>query len=668
MAKLYRILPFFLLLAFTQLLLANSAAYEQRRTDYINTALTNFNGDAITLQAYQHVPVDTGALNSLLAALKANETADFAIVKLVRVLCLSSGQYDTLILPVLDSIPFWLTKSDTVRGYWSENHMSQWMSSNWLLHEKYNKPADANLDYRLRHYLRLKVQFGFYEFFSSVYAPYCLTGLLNLADFAQDAEIKTLATRAAERLLKDILLLTNDKGTFYPVAGRNYYSKYETPYGQNHNNLIYLLTGFGQAPTGCSHAGGFLASSSIEVDSIINSWTPQLDFTYHIGHTLDTGFIINSGLAPLDKTLFQWSCGAYFHPSVAAETAHLLTDSNLWHHVDFEPFRSFSVFGIPTIVSLSNYLNVASQSTVISGQDVSIFKRNSVTLSSIHDFWKGKLGYQQFPVVANVGTTPVFTATGKVELPWRNRSSNNANEHLPYVQQHSNVALIMYRPEFKPDLLPYSNYESALYFKQDDYDEVQTDSMWLLGRQQQSYVAVRRYCLDTINGVPGCPMAYGDGQAWVIVVGDSTMYGSFSNFQNIIHQSQFEDKWYFDTLTNEVVYYAKVEVDTATVQYAWGVDTSTATGIKNITANKTSFTLFPNPAYNTVSVDLSFFKNQEVSIKIINAVGQQVFAETVEHTHIGNPSIPVANFASGVYLFTVECNGQRYTQKLLIQQ
>jgi hypothetical protein len=226
----------------------NSVAYEQRRTAYINTALSNFNGDAITIQAYQGVPVNLPSLYALTSTITTKSTVDFDIVKLVRVLCLSSGQYDTIILPALNSIPFWLTKSDTLRGYWSENHMIQWMSSDWLLHERYNKTVDANLDYRLRHYLRMKVKYGFYEFFSSTYAPYCLSGLLNLADFAQDTEIKTLATQAAQRLLADTLLpgaiitastkLPTDKTTTtlficLPV--------WATPRGAPHTQVVFWL-------------------------------------------------------------------------------------------------------------------------------------------------------------------------------------------------------------------------------------------------------------------------------------------------------------------------------------------------------------------------------------------------------------------------------------------
>jgi len=77
------------------------------------------------------------------------------------------------------------------------------MSSAWLLHEKFNwNISDPTLHKRLLHFLTLKVNYGFYEFFSPTYFPYLLSGLLNLADFSKDEHIKSLAEQAAQRLIK----------------------------------------------------------------------------------------------------------------------------------------------------------------------------------------------------------------------------------------------------------------------------------------------------------------------------------------------------------------------------------------------------------------------------------------------------------------------------------
>ncbi|MFN8322986.1 MAG: T9SS type A sorting domain-containing protein [Chitinophagales bacterium] len=644
---------------FTQSVSANNPTYDQRREEYIDSSLNNTSGTKLILQAYRGLPLDTVELNSTLNSISTGETSDFDIIELIRILYLTNGTYDSKILPVLYSVPYWINYGDLIRNYWSENHMIMWMGSDWLLHEKYNKPVDNRLEARLRHYLQLKVQFGFYEFFSSVYGPYELSGLLNLADFAQDSQIKDLATKASQQLLKDFLLLTNDQGTYFPVAGRNYPSKYESAYNQNHNNLIYLMTGFGEAPNGASHGGPFLASSTIPMDTVLNSWKPFENYTFHNGHSLDTGFILNSAMESADKTIFQWSSGAYFHPDVVQETAQLLTDSNLWTQNDFAILAPLSSIPPQNMPSVANTLSSISKSSVLCEADITIFKNHSVTLSSVLDFWKGKVGFQQYTCVANVGTTAVYTASGEVKANWDNRNPNNQNVHLPYVEQHSNVSLIMYRPENVPTALgaTYNYKEVALHFKDADFDEVQEDSLWLLGRQQESYVAVRRACIGEINTLRACPTI--GGQTWVIMVGDSSMYGSFGNFQNVVHQSQFEEKWYLDTLSSQYVYYAKIMVDTTTIDYAWGVDSTTSTGFTDTEITTTEWNLFPNPANDMIQLNTTNPIGLGL-VEIFNVTGQLVYSHNAGSNTL---SISTLTFCEGSYILRLTQHSGEFTYK-----
>ncbi len=646
--KLFICFFIFVIPAFIQKSSANPD-FELRRNQYIATTLAAPTGDKLILQAYEGLPLDTTTLNNILDRLFTKTTSDFDIVKLIRVLFFTNGNYDSQILPVLYSVPYWLTKSDTTRNYWSENHMIMWMSSDWLLHERYGKMIDANLDSRLRHYLKLKNQFGFYEFFSPVYAPYSLSGLLNLADFAQDAEIKLLATQAAERLLKELLMLTNDVGVCFPTAGRAYPGQYNTPYNLNHNNLIYLLTGLGDAPQTVSHAGGFLATTALPVDDIIASRTIQLDTLYQIGHSLDSGFVINDSLTDLDRIIFQWSSGGYFHPAVAGETALLLVDSNLLNHVDFTLLRPLSILSPQGFPAIAQSLSSISKSTVISGQDIAIFKDHSVTLSSAQDFWKGKVGFQQHPIMAAVGTTAVYLGSGEPKTNWLNRNSNNANTHLPYIAQKKNIALVMYRPEITEDWLgqSFNRKEVALHWKENDFDEVVTDSLWLFGRQNNSYVAVRRSCSGEINGVRACPT--NGGQTWILAVGNNLMYGSFEDFQNTFSQAHYEEEWFTDSVTTNLVYYAKITVDSLTLEYAWNADHFFNAENRPALIEKTPLKLFPNPADEFLTMQWNDSGKQTL-VEIYNLSGQRVFQSVTDRNEM---QVPVKNFKEGIYAIRI---------------
>ena len=660
--------PLVLLLAATtvfvfQVATANNPEYEQRRTDYINNALANPINDAITIQAYANGTVDPVYLNDLLDGIATGLTSDFDIVKLIRVLYFTNGAYDSQILPVLNSVPYWLTENEVQRTYWSENHHIMWMGSDWLLHEKYDRPIDAELDTRLRHFLQMKVDYGFYEFFSSVYAPYCLSGLLNLADFAEDQEIKDLATQASQILLKDLLMLTNDKGVFFPAAGRNYFGKYDNAYGQNHNNLIYLLTGFGEVPGSTSHAGGFLASSSIELDDVIYSWGAELDTIYSIGHSLESSFTLNSELSDVDRVMAQWSAGTYFHPLVALETGTLIEDSNLWNHNDFGAFSQFQTLNVEDFPTLAEGASAISKSSVLMDEDIAIFKHNAVTLSSVQDYWKGKLGYQQFPLAANVGTTAVFTTSGEV-LDWDSRSAANHNTHLPYVKQVSNVALAMYRPDPTLPFFGYTEMAVALHWIDSDFDEIRNNGNWLLGRQDNGYIGVRRSCTGEINNLKACDNP--EGQTWIFMVGDSAMYDSFDDFQSVIDSSQFQEEWYLDTVTDQWGYYASIDIDTITIDYAWNQD-SASTGINSQALYENGFTVYPNPASDKVTVDLTAYANTAVTIKVLNAMGQEVFFGNKKLLTTPVFTINTEAWVKGIYLFTVSTEDAVVTERVVLK-
>ncbi len=622
---------------FSGIVNAQNLSFEERRQQYIDSALTNFNGgDAIVIQAYMGVPVDQNVLDGIFNVMLTKSTIDFDIVKLVRVLFLSNGEYESQILPSIYQVPFWLRDGENLRVHWSENHMILWMSSDWLLHERYNKPIDSNLEIRLRQYLHMKMEYGFYEFFSSTYSPFTLAALLNLADFAEDAEIKDLARQAAQKLLTELLSITNDYGVMYPAAGRNYYGRYSNFYNQNISSIIYLLTGFGEVPNDASHSGGFLATSSVDFTSVINSWTATIDTVYHIGHPIESFDTILQAQSPGDKVIFQWSSGSYFHPVVALESAQMITDSNLWANPEFAELSFFSSLPIQNIPTVAENLSCASKSTVICGEDVAVFKNGSVVLSSIQDFWKGKWGYQQFPCVAAIGTTAVLTTSGKPEIDQNNISADHANDNLPCVTQNSNVALMMYWPEVKPDLVGIARKEVSLYLTENDFDETVENNLWLMGRKGNGYVAVRRACTGVIDGVKACYNS--SHQSWVTVVGNAEMYSSFANFQSMIAQSQFEEQFYYNPVTQDSVYFASISVDTVSANYTWTRENNT-TSIEDVVDN-TTINVYPNPSNGILTISSV---NKVSALEMYDVAGRMVY--TQNNTQQAN----ISQLSNGLY-------------------
>ena len=362
--------------------------------------------------------------------------------------------------------------------------------------------------------------------------------------------------------------------------------------------------------------------------------------------------------------MIQWSAGAYFHPEVAEESAQLLTDSNFWGHVDFEQFSLFAGLPPSEFPTYAENLSAMSYSSVNVGQEVVIFKHGSIALYSIRDFWKGKVGFQQFPCVATVGTTAVMTASGEVFSDWNERSADNANYHLPQVTQQRNVALLMYRPEEIDDFLGYTEKDVALYWRENEFDETLTEGLWKMGRQAQNYVGVRRSCTDEIDSVPACDISR--GQTWVMVVGDSTMHGSFQNFQDIISQSQFEEQWYYDPISQQSVYYASIDVDSIFLEYTWGVD-SGLVSMENskFGQEKSDFIIYPNPSNGVITIDVSGLDINGLELNVMKITGKRILSLSEKILDKNQFLIQTNTWPEGIYLISIITRENRITQKFV---
>lgn len=547
------------------------ARYANHRSDVLN----NINTSGLPIQAFETKEVDINLLNSMLDKLPGNKNADFDIVKLVRILNFTD-KHDDLILPVLADIDYWLTRGEVSKVYWSENHLIMWMGSEWLLHEKYDWPTSDNLRQRLVHFLELKNQYGYYEFFSPTYIGYTFSGLINLADFAEDPEIKDLATRAVKRLLNDALLATTTHGTLYAASGRGPANKYAVSdsgaYGANHVRLLSLLTGFGEVLDSASAASAFLATTSTDLSDVVEAYQTEVNTEFRYGHSIHDSFSINSPLSREDRVMFQWSQGGYFHPSFAADTTWLIDHYDLDYHEYFEFFG-----GIPGLVpwlseTAAEIGATFSRGSVLSGNTVDIYKNRGVSLTSVDNFYGGYYGYQVMPWAAATESLSVFTVSGEVNEGLLNNNGTSNNTHMPFVRQQDNVALIMYWPNTEINIADTFGFgdistDVALHWPE-EMDETRFNGNWIIGRKGDAYVSVLRECTGTINSIYACSGKNGR-QMWAVVVGNKDTHGSFDDFTAMIGQASYRQSYTWDWSKWDIKFYGRVTVDGTTISHNW---------------------------------------------------------------------------------------------------
>jgi hypothetical protein len=572
--------------------------------------------ESTIVDAYKGNPIETDIIdNNLLVDIEEDRDAAFRIIVLVRVHELSNNEtIKKKIFDRLKTIPFWITYQENTRVYWTENQMryvvskislpslcctstyhvspcfifSMWMTSAQIFYERYPDDADLyvgeTLKQRLIHYLQQKLEYGFTEFFSTVYLPYTLGGLLNLADFSQDPDIQSLATKVALKLIDHILTGTNSEGTFSVAAGRNTVGYYLDGVNQM-KELIWMLTGLGRKPTKLRSVTAILATSNLDLSSLSSaSYDAGFDssITLPIRPSLGESFEVNKDLTLVDRVMFQWSYGAYFHPDVSAETQLLFDQLDLWDHSEFTDFGSIFET-LPTWIGNTGaeIIEPITISSVLTGHDVVIFKNREVVLSSAQNYHPGKLGYQAFPWMATTGTLSVWTQSGAVLDNWGDRPNIPSNTHMPFLKQIDNVLLIMYNAKDLLDLvgrvlpdIPFGidSKEVALHWP-DSLQSVGMYGMWKCGREEPDggYICVRNDCLGTTTTAAGVLYCAEEYQTWTTIVGNSLMYGSYENFVNkvqkdAVFKSEFRSPpWY--CVWCQTDYYGEIRFEGKTISH-----------------------------------------------------------------------------------------------------
>jgi len=539
------------------------------RANALSTPTYNLMGIA-PIQAFVGDAIPQSTIDDLLFDIDTDPKADFRLVQLIRIL-LFDDTYTTQILNAIKTFPYWLTVGDTIRVYWSENHHIMWMSSAFLLNQEFGIQVDdpVRLRTRLVRYLETKIDYGYYEFFSTLYLPYNLSGLLNLVDFSQDTEIQNLAQQAAERLVTDLLKGVTTEGVLFPAAGRNLPGSYLEPYNTNYNSIVWLMTGLGVEPTTIGHVGAFLTTTQfLDVTKIVPPQDPFYEIL-DIGHSPALTDVIYASLNRDDQTLAQFSFGGYFHPYIVKDTIDLFDEYGLWNHEEFDAVSFGEEIPSGLFEVGVNVLEDISRSSLLVQEYVAMFRNGPVALSSVQNYFKGKLGYQQFPWMATVGTLGVWTQAGVGQLEGA-FSGLTTNTHLPYIQQKENVALIMYNPDltYRPILqsIGIDDFDVKLCWPEADFDETLRIREWYLGSKDDAYIAVRSHC--------GQVVCTDKMQTWAVVVGSAAMYSDFTAFQGMIENAYYEERRRFDWPTFQKMYFGWVTANNPdsgdiTVKYNW---------------------------------------------------------------------------------------------------
>ncbi|MBI4892337.1 MAG: hypothetical protein HY821_17065 [Acidobacteria bacterium] len=439
---------------------------------------------------------------------------------------------------------------------WTENHQALSLSSEFLAGQIFPEALFSN-DQRsgrqhqakaragLLRWIDYHARTGMAEWDSVPYYNMDLSALLNLVEFAEDAEVRTKAAMMVDLLLFDVAV-DSFYGQLGTSHGRATASTIRSAAGDSLMTVQALLFGRGRLQTVDMAATMLVTGSKYTLPPVLEAValdTPEeaINFERH-SIPLDEAAARQYGLTLAGARDFEtwWGMGAFSNP----ETINLMFDAvrghNLWNYSYFRGLRSMDRYLRPLgiLPTLSRLLDPDSNGTLMSEVNKVSYRTPDAMLSSAQDFRAGQKGYQQHIWQATLGPYAVVFATNPDALDLESRPSYWAsNGRLPRTAQHRNVLISIFNISRHPSPfgLEKSHYGfTHAWFPKWAFDEVRESGGWVFGRAGDGYVGLysaRPYQWVNTGPDAGAEIAApGLENVWICQVGRRAQDGSFDEF------------------------------------------------------------------------------------------------------------------------------------------
>lgn len=518
--------------------------------------------------ALGHGPLREDLLRASLELINARrDCADFALAGVLRLLYLyrNSPLLAPDLLAELERAAldfcYWYDQPG-VRGmcFHTENHQILFHSCELLAGQLFRDVALTNSGRSgawhsehaaelTRRWIDQRARFGFSEWLSNCYFEEDLLALLNLYDFAQDAEIRRRAGMLVDTVLLE-MALHSYRGALASTHGRTYAPWIKGGRSEPTAAIAWLLFGQGpghsppEAPQGRTNlAMVAFATSGYRCPPVIAAIAHDQpdEILCRERHGLDVAEAPRYGLRhdSLEDNMFFWACQTARHPAVRAtalEVARIADDPWL---IDFVTGVDAPLEACRALIEeAGGTFDGDAVNTALSAVDLVTFRTPHYQLSCAQDFRPGKPGYQQHIWHAALDTDAVVFTNhpGTDDERGEHEARPNfwaGNRWLPRAAQHRNVLVCIHHVP-ADDPRPYSH----AYFPRHAFDEVVQRGGWTCARRGGGYIAL--YSQRPARWAEQGPYAGVELRAdardniWICEMGDERHYPSFERFVEAI--------------------------------------------------------------------------------------------------------------------------------------
>jgi len=555
--------------------------YAERRAAYLHWAAQaptppNRGGvlhDLIKLEAGVIKTVSAEPLAAALDFVNARrDPSDFIIADLVRLYYLHrnsgalSPQQVADVRAALLNYKYSLEEpgfSDT--QMWTENHQmlshgSEYLVGQMFPDEKFTVDGLTGREHQQKahaealRWIMLRARIGPAEWDSVPYYDMDLAALLNVVEFAADAELQTRAT-----MMVDILLFDVAVNSFYGQLGTSHGRAYDqnvmSAAGDSLMTFQTLVFGWGSlqhVDMACTMlvTGKRYTTPPAIVAAALDLPAEMINRERH-SIPLDAKTAAQYGLSlnNIDDFETWWGMGAFTNPKAINLTYDAVKKYNLWHYEKFASLRTLGRLLRPLglLPTTSRLLQPASNGVLLSEVNKITYRTPDAMLSTAQDYRAGEQGYQQHIWQATLGPYAVVFATNPE--PGSSPGYWHGEGRMPRNAQYRNALISIYNIErhrwpFSLALRPVGF--THAFFPRWAFDEVvdvvsPAGGGWTFGRKGDGYIALYSHVPPqwTATGPEaqqeiGAP---GFQNVWICQVGRKAVDGDFASFMHALSQA-----------------------------------------------------------------------------------------------------------------------------------
>jgi hypothetical protein len=447
--------------------------------------------------------------------------------------------------------------------YLTENHFILYASSAYLVGQLYPEEVFAasgetgvekmaTFRPRVMRWLELRYQTGFSEWLSNVYYDEDIPGLLALVEFAEDAEVKQLATMVLDLIYAD-MALNQYGGTFGSTHGRTYEDKMSGA-RDNTGSTFALLFGLNDFAPGNMSSSMLALSTQYRLPRVVydmahDTSRSEMENRQRMGIKLEEAESWGLDTTRFEDGMTFMTLEAYTHPLTIGLWVEMLDAYGWWEHDDYKLFANYKDVLYDPVVREAFAVGAEKDITRNMRPEVNIYtyRTPSYMLSTAQDWRKGYGGDQQSIWQATLGFEAVAFTTHPAKEDWSGDTPRYWTGYgtMPRAIQVENVVISLYDVETGPTIYVQNQplYTHA-FLDKSKFDEAYKEDGWFFAREGSGYLALWASDPDAdwkVNDDPDHQdlgdheiIADGEKTVWICELGSESEYGDLGEFKAAI--------------------------------------------------------------------------------------------------------------------------------------